>query len=770
MNLRGALRKLGGACTRSEKFLETHRPHPTRANRFQRFVTARGARKRRSAKSRFSFLVSRFTVFGVAILTGGAAPVFAPPKELFLQADQVTYDATKGIVTAQGHVEISSNDRTLIADQVSYDENTDVVTASGNVSIQDAAGDVAYANSVELTRDYREGALQGFSALLGQKGRLAGNSAERREGRFTIANGAVYTPCELCAEDGNATPTWEIRAARVVHDELEKKVYFEDASVEFLGIPVLWLPIFSQADPTVRYQNGFLLPDVGDTGLLGPFIKLPYYFNFSDSADVTVEPFLTVTAGQSLQGEYRERFASGGGLWVQPYLTYDDHARDQPGQATWMSGLFGQGWIPLADDWRVGFDAQLSSNQTYLHRYDISNTDRLTNDVYSDVVDGRSRGEIISYYFQSLRATDFQSEIPLVLPSLSYTYIPEDRIFGGRLKVDASTLYLDRGSGTDMFRGSSDVDWLFPYTTSNGQVLTAEAFTRADAYYVQDALAETPSAPSNAETITRGLAYGMLEWRWPFARDVNSRFIPDETSLVVEPIAQFVTATNGGNPKGLPDEDSIAYSLSATNLLEPNPSPGLDLWTGGTRATFALRSTALMPGGQITGMLGEQYRFTTQANLPPALQLDNNASNVVGRITADFANFELTHQFSWDPRTATIEQNELYVTARFGLSNIQLSYVKLPPSVADPSLGQQEQINLNATVILYRNWGVFGIAERDLANGRMLEAGFGLTYDNDCFVAALGFNRRYTTILNLPPSSSIVFHIGLKTGSNGAVH
>lgn len=99
-----------------------------------------------------------------------------------------------------------------------------------------------------------------------------------------------------------------------------------------------------------------------------------------------------------------------------------------------------------------------------------------------------------------------------------------------------------------------------------------------------------------------------------------------------------------------------------------------------------------------------------------------------------------------------------------------MSYVKLPPSVADPTLGQQEQINLNATVILYRNWGVFGVAQRDLANGRMLEAGFGLTYDNDCFVAALGFNRRYTTILDLPPSSSIVFHIGLKTGSGGAIH
>ncbi len=164
----------------------------------------------------------------------------------------------------------------------------------------------------------------------GQKGRLAANSAERKEGRFTIANGAVYTPCEICRETGEQ-PTWEIRAARIVHDQLEKKVYFEDASFEFLGVPVLYVPLFSQSDPTVRYQSGFLLPDVGDSGLLGPFLKVPYYFSFSESRDLTIAPFLTAEAGQALQTEYRQRFASGGGLWLQGSLAYDLSALNSAG-------------------------------------------------------------------------------------------------------------------------------------------------------------------------------------------------------------------------------------------------------------------------------------------------------------------------------------------------------------------------------------------------------------------------------------------------------
>jgi LPS-assembly protein len=720
------------------------------------------------ASARGLLYLRGIAIAAAAILAGAAAPMTEAPRQIFLQADQITYDSSQDVVTAEGHVEISDDERTLLADKVTYDEKTDKVTASGNVSLQDANGNVAYANEVQLTRDLREGALQGFAALLGERGRLAANSAERREGRFTIAQGAVYTPCEICRDEGDTQPLWEIRAARIVHDQLEKRIYFEDASFEFLGIPILYLPLFAQSDPTVRYKSGLLLPDIGSISLLGPFIKLPYYISLSENRDATIAPFITLNAGQALQGEYRERFASGGGLWLQGSMAYDPSARTQPGQSIWMSSLFGQGRIPLTDEWRAGFDTQLSSNKTYLHRYEYSNTDRLTNDVFTDDVTGRSRASAVAYYFQSLRATDFQGELPLVLPSLEYTFIPEDRVWGGRLKADASALYLTRSAGTDVLRTSSDVDWLRSYTTGNGQVITGQAFARGDVYYIRDALAEAPDARSSTETITRGLGFAMLEWRWPFVSELTGRFIPEDSSVVVEPIAQLIASPNGGNPVGLPDEDSVAYQLSATNLFNPNPAPGLDLWTGGNRATFGFRATALLPTGAVVTTLGEQYRFTEDRDLPEGLGLNTHASNLVGRITADFApNFSLTHQFTFDPRDGTIRQNEVYVTGRFGLSTLELSYLKLPPNGADPSLGQQEQINLNTTLILYRNWGVFAVARRDLAQGKMLEAGFGLTYDDDCFVAALGFHRRYTTILNLPPSSSVVFHIGLKTGQRG---
>jgi LPS-assembly protein len=686
------------------------------------------------------------------------------PSRVLLQADEITYDTAAGLVTARGHVEVSDDQRTLLANEVVYNENANTVTASGNVSLQDATtGDVAYADSVELTQDLREGALKGFAALIGQTGRLAASAAERREDRFTIAHGAVFTPCSICQEDGERMPLWEIRAARIVHDQLEKQIYFEDASFDFLGVPVFYLPYFSQADPSVKYKSGFLLPDVGSIGSLGSFIKLPYYVALSPNRDLTLDPFITSNAGAVLQTEYRERWGAGG-LWLQGTLGYDSSASGKPGESVWMSSLFGSGRVALSDAWRGGFDVQLASNKTYLHRYEFSNQDRLTNDLFVDRVSGRSRGEITGYYFQSLRATDSAGQIPIALPLMQYTYIPEYRVWGGRLKADTSALYLSRDQGTDVLRGSADADWRLPYTTNDGQVLTLEGFLRGDLYYIEDARFEVPTATRNTATIGRALGYGMLEWSWPFTGDVG---IPD-TSVVVEPIAQLVLASGGGNPRGLPNEDSVGFEFDVTNLFTANPSPGLDLWTGGPRTNVGARASALLPYGEVSATLGEQFRFTSGSSFPAASRLNDNKSDIVGQLKIDFPpNLSLTHQFNIDSSDGTIRRNEVYLRARLGRSVIDLSYLKLPASAADPTLGEQEQVNLTTTILLYKYWGVFGAARRDLATGKMLESSIGITYDDECFVASLGFHRRDTATLNLKPASSVIFRIGLKTGLTG---
>src|SRR3546814_14862546 len=89
--------------------------------------------------------------------------------------------------------------------------------------------------------------------------RLIANSGVRREGSMEVER-AIYSPCNLCAEDPRRAPIWQIRAVRVIHDEENKNIIYRDAFLDIFGIPVAYTPYFSHPDPSVERRSGFLFP------------------------------------------------------------------------------------------------------------------------------------------------------------------------------------------------------------------------------------------------------------------------------------------------------------------------------------------------------------------------------------------------------------------------------------------------------------------------------------------------------------------------------
>lgn len=118
-------------------------------------------------------------IAGILGTASANAETAKPAGDILLQADEVDYDVNNKVVTAHGHVEVDYGGRILMAEQLIYDQNTDTMTASGHVSTLDEKGNVAFANHVTLTDKMREGALEGFSALIGSTGRLAATKAFR---------------------------------------------------------------------------------------------------------------------------------------------------------------------------------------------------------------------------------------------------------------------------------------------------------------------------------------------------------------------------------------------------------------------------------------------------------------------------------------------------------------------------------------------------------------------------------------------------------------
>ena len=684
-----------------------------------------------------------------------AAQQLALKGQFLLQADQLDYDVDNHVVTAHGHVEIDSEDRILLAEQVSYDEKSDTMTASGHVSVTDENGNVAFADQVTLKDKMRDGALRSFAALIGKNGRLVAASATRSQGRFTEAFDASYTPCKICNQPGQRTPVWRVQASHVIYDQLKHRIIFKGATLEFFNVPVFFTPYLTQPDPSVRYASGILTPDLGSSTSVGYFARLPVYIALSPSNDATITPIITSHGGEVLAGEYRERWQHGG-MWLQGSVAYNPYGGLSEKEHQWYASLFGSGRIPLTQNWATGFDAQLTSNDTYLKRYDFSQADRLVNDIFVEGTGARTRFAVTGYFFQGLRATDNSKIIPIALPLVEFNFSPLHKWLGGQFRFDFNSVSLTRDIGVDSQRATVEARMRWPTILPGGQLLTLQLDGRADLYHVSN----PPPLNANDKFISRGIPYAALDWRWPFISSMGVG-----RAVIIEPIAQLVLQPYGGNPAGIPVEDSAAFELDENNILSFDQLPGYDLVESGPRANVGLHARAAFPSGSIDAILGQTYRWKPDPIFGVDSGQHGTTSDIVGRVSIKFLPYiDLTDRIDIDRADGTVRRHEVYLTGIFNRSTVQISYVQLPQELSTLGLDAREEINAQADINFYRNWQAFGAIRRDLLAGRMLDTELGLGYEDECLGISIAYRRKFTTDRDLPPSTSIILRFNLKTG------
>ena len=185
----------------------------------------------------------------------GSRPKIDRAEPLYLQADQLIYDTRGNRVVAQGNVEIYYNNYILTADQVIYDQGTNTLTAEGNAQLKDPNGSITRADRFEALDDFRDAFVQSLSVVTQDDTRIAAERASRREGNINEYERAKFTPCK---NDPGMPPLWCIGAARIIHDQQAATITYQDAQFELFGVPVLYVPYFQHADPSVKRRSGFL--------------------------------------------------------------------------------------------------------------------------------------------------------------------------------------------------------------------------------------------------------------------------------------------------------------------------------------------------------------------------------------------------------------------------------------------------------------------------------------------------------------------------------
>lgn len=655
---------------------------------------------------------------------------------------------------ADGNVEVFFKGNRLKASRIVFDQATDRLEITGPIVLTEATGEILIlASQADLAADLSEGILTSARLVLNQQLQLAANRMMRVSGRYTALQTVTASSCRVCAND--PTPLWEIRARRVVHDEVARQIYFDRAQFRLAGVPVLYIPRLRMPDPTLKRATGFLMPSIRTTSDLGTGIRVPYFIVLGKSVDLTLTPYLTARNSQTLGLRYRQAFATGL-LTLEGSVSRDDL---EPGKT--RAYLRVRGDFTLPERFQLGFDGKTVTDPAYLLDYGIDNTDRLDSRIE---IRRTRRNEHISarvISFQTLRDDEDNTTIPTVIADLTFHRRFSLGPLGGDGGLRLQTHNHSRSSvspvdgngdgiadGRDVGRISARIDWRRSFLLPMGIEGTVLGELTADAYTIAN-----DDTYGGRTSRTHGSAG--VELRWPWVRTEAGGAVQ-----VIEPVVQLLFASS--DAESLPNEDSVLVEFDEGNLFSLDRFPGSDAVERGPRANVGVSWTRHDPQGWSMGVtVGRVFREADLGQFGPGSGFAGATSDWLASAT-----FTLSDSVALTGRL--VLDDDLGVTkaeTRLALSGaktaLSTSMIWAVADAAENRLVPTQEITFDARQKLTPNWTAKASGRYDFEGNQGTLAGLGLEFLNECVRFDVSLSRRFTSSTSVTPTTDFGLSLDL---------
>ena len=705
--------------------------------------------------------------------TGVGAQETDEPEPVLVTADEIVYDDALGIVVARGNVELSQGERVLLADTVTYNQSTQIVTATGNVTIEEPSGDLVFAEYAELTDDLAEGFVETISMLFVDDSRMIANIGLRDRDGTTDVERVVYSPCDVCSDDPDSAPLWQLRAVRATHDRDALDIVYRDAFIDFFGVPILYTPYFSHPDPTVDRRSGFLTPSFGSTPDLGPFFRSAYYYDIAPEQDATFNLAWTRDAGFQGGAEYRRRFQDGD-LVIEGTANRSDFTDIEDGvsvekldQFRWH--LFGDARYDLDENWRFGGSLRRTSDDTYLDVFEISEDDVLESRGYAEGFYDLSYISAEVYGFQDLRVNSIDQ--PIVAPWIDFDYVGEPgSVVGGQLHARGDILNLMRPEGisgtrrldtegVDTRRLSAGAGWRREFVTDFGLLTDFRADIDGYLYMSNDVPDQSdPDQLRSEVSAARVFPRGTITSRYPFVRQSGAY------QQLIEPVVSVTAAPVAGDDDDIPNNDSLDPEFDEINLFSDNRFPGVDRLDGGTRVTYGLRGGLYDDdGGYATLFLGQSYRFDDTSSFADGSGLEDQLSDIVGRLSVSPTSiFTLDYRFRFSKDDLTARRQELSTFVGVPAAWVGATYTFIDAEAGTGTSQDTEEILSTFGSQVSEYWRLAGSYRYDLADDEPRDVRFGLIYSDECFTFDGAIRRDFTVDRNTGDGVSVFLTLTLR--------
>lgn len=662
-----------------------------------------------------------------------------------LVADSVTIEGGDRLLAA-GNVEVFFDDQSLSASQIVFDQSNDRLEIFGPLVIRTADGAILTADRASLDPRLENGLLRGARLVLEQQLQLAANQIDRVDGRYSQLYKSAVTSCRVC---GTEAPLWSIRAERIIHDEQERQLYFENATFHVRDMPIFWIPRARFPDPTLTRATGFLVPSIRTTNQLNTGIKVPYFITLGDHRDLTVTPYLSLET-RTLEARYRQAFVNGN-IEVNAAVS-----RDTLESGSTRAYVFAEGNFELPNNFKLNFDIENSSDPAYLLDYGYSEKDRLD----SAIEISRTRQDDFfrtsATYFETLRDDETNNTLPPIVGDFSYERRFAD-VRGGTLtwKFDADAIARGQDStnfGRDVFRTGTELSWAHRWQSSQGLVANSQIGGRADYFRViSDANFE-----NSVLRVTPAAAFSL---RYPLSKRT------EKARHLIEPVLALAWSNPSGDP--VPNEDSTRPELDQGNLFLSNRLPGEDTIQSGLSGALGLTWTRLGSDGSASRLtFGRVFQDEVNDAFNEGSGLDSVASDwlVAGQI--EFQQGLLLQGRALLSNTL----DPTLATARMNWQNNSLDLVaQYIWQAADADLGTSaiSEWSFDTSYQLSDVWKFQFSSRYDVVSDRPARAALGVEWRNECVTVDLSLSRRFTSSTTVDPSTDFGLSVSLNGFSAG---
>jgi len=712
----------------------------------------------------------------------------APAK---VEANVLSYDKSSDVISAQGRVLMQYEGYSIACDDLRYEQQTGNLNCIGNVQLVDPAGTRYTAETIEVTGGMKQAFIQSLTLTTTDGARVTANDVQYSSALETVLNQATYTPCGECIDAKGNRIGWRVKAAKLIQNAETKTIYFEQPSLEVLGIPVAWLPWLSLPDPSSKQSNGFLLPRVNYKQIYGGRITAPYFINIGDDTQILLAPSLMSRQGFLMAAEWQQQFDYGS-FTVKASGLYqlDPGAFSELGNREWRGAIQSSGRFQPIADWTVGWSYSAFTDAAYFDDYDFSTADWVTNEVYATHLSSDFYADLrlqeflrLGQYGTIKGADDAQAQQALAVPNArgaGYFDLGDwgqvranGNLLGVQRDLDSAATYGTKdyvfGYEGSKTHASGELVWQNQIIASGGVVVTPYLGLRADVANYDSGDALTAGEPSD-QFLFAATPIAAVDFRWPLfaANGLDTHLL--------EPIAQLVYRGSDTSLVGITNDNAHSFVLDDTNIFSYDRFTGTDRQETGLRANVGARYLANFSGSQWLEIVAGQsfhlagvnaFGVDDPVNTGLGSGMEDDASYMVlGARGSPYAGLTLGAKLQVDPDGPRVARAGVGGNYAIGPYSVGSDYVYLPADAATGVPVDQHEVTVRGSTPLPLDyWRAIGSVSWDIAASEWLEARGELIYDDGFFLAG-GFAQANGATHETP--NSVTFGVQFKLKAPGA--